>query len=120
MIDYDENIYDYPEKHGLTLVEAIDDPDACYSFGIFALWRHEDGRLFYAQDSGCSCPSPFETYDSLNDLTELTNNSWKDFEKAVNEWQDYNTTYEGRVRDETLMCRHEMMMAGAKALAASD
>jgi hypothetical protein len=30
---------------------------------MLVLWRHLDtGKLFWATDSGCSCPTPFEGY----------------------------------------------------------
>ena len=54
-----ENPYYDPKPLGLTVVTSGDDPDAFYSFDMFVVWT--DGKdLFYAQDSGCSCPSPFE------------------------------------------------------------
>lgn len=35
--------------------------EASYDFDLTRVYRHrETGELFYAQDSGCSCPSPFE------------------------------------------------------------
>ena len=43
----------------------------------FVVWKHKDGRVFWAHDSGCSCPSPFEDYNNLSDLTELTEGGLK-------------------------------------------
>lgn len=80
---YDADVYYQPEKFGLTLLDEIDDPQACYSFDILAVWQHEDGRLFWASDSGCSCPSPFEDFTSLDDLTPITQDTWDDFAAAV-------------------------------------
>jgi hypothetical protein len=82
---YDNNPYNNPEKFGLTRVALLDDPEASYSFGYLVLWKHEDGRLFYAQDSGCSCPSPFEDFNTLEDLTPLvdTTLSWIAFKNDV-------------------------------------
>lgn len=43
-----------------------------YSFDIVAVWRdNETGRLFGAFDSGCSCPSPFEDFSRLEDMTPI-------------------------------------------------
>ena len=81
--DYWTNVSSDPEKYGLEIVGSLDDPDACYSFNILLVWQHADGRLFYATDSGCSCPSPFEGYKSLDDLYEITDESWTEFQKAV-------------------------------------
>jgi hypothetical protein len=39
-------------------------------FDYRVIWRHADGTLYTARDSGCSCPSPFEDYTSLSDLEE--------------------------------------------------
>lgn len=115
---WDENPYYQPEKFGLVIVAEIDDPDASWSFDKLVLWRHvETGDLYYAQDSGCSCPSPFEDISGLDGLSTLTDNSWREFEAAVNDWCESNVTY-GYQRDATLMARHEMLMAGAKALRA--
>jgi len=61
------------EKLGLTEFWDIDDVDACYSFDITRVWKHQDGTLYWAYDCGCSCPSPFEDVQSLNDLTPLRN-----------------------------------------------
>lgn len=41
---------------------SFEDPNADYSFDILCFWATEDGRVFTASDSGCSCPSPFEDY----------------------------------------------------------
>ena len=64
------DVYYQPEHFGLTVVKEIDAGEA-YEFDLYLLWKHEDGRFFYASDSGCSCPSPFEDYTSLEDLTEV-------------------------------------------------
>jgi hypothetical protein len=66
------NIYYDPNDFGLEIFEHIEDDNACYSFDDFIIWRRlEDGKLFFGQDSGCSCPSPFEYY-GVNDLTPIT------------------------------------------------
>lgn len=52
------SMYDNPEKFGLKLIGVVDIAGS-YEFDMFAVWK--DGRKFcYAQDSGCSCPTPFE------------------------------------------------------------
>lgn len=82
-MSWDTNVYYHPEKFGLIQIGHIDDPEASYSFDDLIVWHHDDGRVFYAQDSGCSCPTPFEDFDSLDDLTEVTQESWGEFEKDV-------------------------------------
>lgn len=77
------DVYHQPEHFGLTQIGEIDDPFGCYSFDYIVVWQHEDGRLFWAEDSGCSCPSPFELCTALSDLEEITNDSWDAFAVAV-------------------------------------
>ena len=79
------DVYYQPEHFGLTPIGEIDDPEACYSFDKLVVWQHDDGRLFWASDSGCSCPSPFEDYTSLDDLNDLTAETWNDFAEDVKE-----------------------------------
>lgn len=59
-----------PEKFGLTSVETIDFSDGSYQFDYLAVWKDGDGNLYYAEDSGCSCPSPFDGM-GLPDLTRV-------------------------------------------------
>lgn len=33
-----------------------------YGFDILCFWLTQDGVVYAASDSGCSCPSPFEDY----------------------------------------------------------
>lgn len=55
------NIYSSPEKFGLTLIGEIDWSDGCYNFDYTVVWKREfDGKFVYGEDSGCSCPSPFD------------------------------------------------------------
>lgn len=80
-----ERPYVDPAKHGLTPLGEIDRPDVDYEFEIFASWKHEDGRLFWADDSGCSCPAPFEDYKTLADLQIGTA---KECAAAIDRWID--------------------------------
>lgn len=63
------DIYGSPEKYGLRTIGEVEWGDACYSFDLTVVWQDTTtGALFYADDSGCSCPSPFEDTgrDQLN------------------------------------------------------
>lgn len=52
-----------------------------YRFDETNIYLHKPtGRIFYASDSGCSCPSPFED-TTVSDLTEIT--SLHDFDGLV-------------------------------------
>ena len=57
------NPYYHPESLGIVEVFEAEDADLSYEFDIFLLFVHSDGRVFSAQDSGCSCPTPFEDYE---------------------------------------------------------
>lgn len=63
--------YNQPEAFGLTLIDSIDLDAYVYQFDMVCVWWHEDGSIYYAHDSGCSCPSPFENISSMDDLTRL-------------------------------------------------
>lgn len=59
------DVYYQPEKFGLEVVAELALDDEPYSFDILVVWRHSSGLLFSAHDAGCSCPSPFENFTSL-------------------------------------------------------
>lgn len=84
------NPYDNPEKFDLKIVGSIHDPAADYSFNDLIVWQYKDGRVFYASDSGCSCPSPFEDYQSMDELTEVSAVTWNEFQEAVEQHAWYN------------------------------
>lgn len=89
------NPYYSPADHGLTVVGEACDPTAEYSFDIMVVWT--DGRrLYYATDSGCSCPEPFEylaTNDSLWLLeSALTSGLQTEALAAVDNWAGPNVT----------------------------
>lgn len=66
------NVYYDPEKFGLTTVAQLDYGIASWDFDFTVVWqRNEDGAFLYGHDSGCSCPSPFES-QGLDDLTVFT------------------------------------------------
>lgn len=57
-----------PQAFGLVKVAEHNLAEEDYSFDILAVWRGPKG-LYLATDSGCSCPSPFENFASIDDLT---------------------------------------------------
>jgi hypothetical protein len=63
-------VYYNPEKFGLTKVLEHDFSDGCYQFDITAVFTKDDepGKFYWASDSGCSCPSPFEGHTSIESL----------------------------------------------------
>ena len=68
---------------GLTQVTWVDEQDLSYEFNEFVVYKNETGILYWASDSGCSCPSPFEDIHTINDLC---NGSKEDCLRALDEW----------------------------------
>lgn len=61
------DLYYQPHEFGLTPVGTIDWTDDSYSFDMTAVWYDAHNRkLYWASDSGCSCPSPFEDFTTLD------------------------------------------------------
>ncbi len=78
---------DPQEKLGLKMVESMDDAGS-WEFHKIAFWQHEvSGELYWATDSGCSCPSPWEDHDELADFTRLTEQGFPEFETAAMGWE---------------------------------
>lgn len=65
------NVYYNPEKFGLTTVGELDYSSGSYEFDYTVVWVDDQKNLYYDDDSGCSCPSPFDGV-GLNDLTKAT------------------------------------------------
>lgn len=65
---WDNNIYYNPEKFGVELVGEFEWSEPSWSFDTLAVFKERRGRYWIAEDSGCSCPSPFENYTDLNEL----------------------------------------------------
>lgn len=71
-LDTYDNAYSSPEKLRLENVAQIDYSDGNYCFDYRVIWKHLDtGLLYTARDAGCSCPSPFEDYRTLESLTRF-------------------------------------------------
>lgn len=54
------NIYYDPKAFGLSVFGEVEYSSGCYEFDTLVIWQDEQGGLWWAQDSGCSCPVPFE------------------------------------------------------------
>jgi len=66
---YETNPYYNPNELGLKILHTHDFSDGNYCFDFRVVWLHEETRRLYtARDSGCSCPSPFENYNKVDDL----------------------------------------------------
>ena len=68
----EDSAYYHPEKLGLEPVFEVDYSDGDYQFDLRVIWYHKETKRYYtARDSGCSCPTPFEDYNSLADLEHV-------------------------------------------------
>lgn len=57
-----------PEVFGLVIIGSVDWDNIPYQFNQTMVFRNtESGKFYWADDSGCSCPMPFEntTTDDL-------------------------------------------------------
>lgn len=60
-----------PDKMNLEIVEEIDCGGG-WDFDKVVVWKNNhNNELRWGWDSGCSCPSPFETTTSWNELDRL-------------------------------------------------
>lgn len=62
------NVYYVPDNLGLTVVAEIEYSDQSYCFDTRVVWKDTSGKLYTARDSGCSCPTPFEDYTTLESI----------------------------------------------------
>lgn len=68
-------MYYNPEHFGLAMVGQVSWSEEAYQFDLTAVWRDAEGKLYWGDDSGCSCPSPFE---EVNALGKLTTGTWSE------------------------------------------
>ena len=67
-------MYSNPEDYGLTVFRVIEDTNLSYEFDMTVVFR-KGNTLLWGRDQGCSCPAPFQDYESADDLTKL--DSWE-------------------------------------------
>jgi hypothetical protein len=78
-----ENIVNNPELWALEIV-ACHDCAGDYEFDMYCVLKDKEGDHYYAHDSGCSCPIPFEDYQSVESLSPL--NDFEDFKSMIMGW----------------------------------
>jgi hypothetical protein len=59
----EQNAYYSPEANGWTTIGEVSWSKPCYDFDLTGVWSDAEGNLLWADDSGCSCPSPFDGHD---------------------------------------------------------
>ncbi len=88
-----ENIYCHPESYGLKVFAETSNPALDYKFSMFVVWQDKSGNLFYAEDSGCSCPAPFEDISEIEQLNTIIGvDGLKAFFDALTAWGKENNT----------------------------
>lgn len=107
------NFYYDPEKFGLTTIGEIDWSDGGYEFDLTVVFKREsDGRFVYAEDSGCSCPAPFESA-GVDELTVLPKRGGlEQFKAYCAERQE--KAYDGDRAAEVAQLLERMHAAGAR------
>ena len=86
------NIYYNPEDFGLKVFAETSNTALDHEFSRFVVWVDKAGTLFYAEDSGCSCPEPFEDIAGIEELgTIIGADGLKAFFDALTNWGKYNT-----------------------------
>jgi len=67
-MSYEKNAFYHPEALGLEVVAELEFSDMNYCFDTRVVWKNKEGVLYTARDAGCSCPTPFEDYTSVESL----------------------------------------------------
>lgn len=81
---YEKNPYYSPEAFGLKLETQLDMTKFDYSFDYRVIWSDDSGQIYTAYDSGCSCPTPFEDYDSIDKLDKVPQDvSWTELRQEA-------------------------------------
>ena len=87
----DGTIYCDPKQFGLKVFAETSNPALDYEFSMFVVWQDGEGNLFYAADSGCSCPEPFEDITSIEQLNTIIGaDGLKAFFDALTSWGNDN------------------------------
>lgn len=74
----------HPEECGLELIDTLSG-ELSWEFDDVHIWKDiESGEYYWAADSGCSCPCPFEDYDKLSELFLLKDSLHDLTERAKN------------------------------------
>jgi len=61
------NVYYNPETWGLAPIDELELASG-YEFDTYVVWVDQSGVVYWAWDTGCSCPVPFEDYKDFGDL----------------------------------------------------
>ncbi len=93
-------VYYDPECFGLKVLYEIEYSSGLWEFDTRVIWLHESGKILTAVDSGCSCPTPFEEYESIEELDEFDEKTiiTEIFDKLSDEYSTYSADSASRDR----------------------
>jgi hypothetical protein len=76
-----------PSAVGLEIIASMQQENLHYEFNVLTSFRHKDGKVFWGNSQGCSCPMEFEEhwFNSPEDtsLTLLNEASIEAFRREV-------------------------------------
>lgn len=103
------NIYYNPADFGLETVGEFDWAEPDYSFDLCVVWKEKRGRYFVGNDSGCSCPSPFEDMKMEDLMGPYTKMELKAYLEAQVRERSVEGSYYGRSRAELMKDAREIL-----------
>lgn len=75
-------LYDYDGTNEADILYEYEAYGESYQFDLLILVKDkQDGKLYVATDSGCSCPVPFEDHTYPTDYIEVR--SWADVKREL-------------------------------------
>ena len=78
-----ENLYYNPETWGLEQIAHLELAGG-YEFDTYVAWKNAEGEIFWAHDSGCSCPIPFQDYKEIKELSIIRDYSgWDELHREL-------------------------------------
>lgn len=98
MSSWDDMVINNWRDLGLEEVVSIDWSDGYYQFDMtLAYYQPSTGKFFWADDSGCSCPSPFEGFTKLEDFE--TGTAWQLRNHLFDRYKDQIDYFTGEPRE---------------------
>ena len=66
------DLYNQPEHFGLQFIGSLQWGEPDWDFNITAVLHDGEDKFYVINDSGCSCPMPFEDFTSLDKVEPKT------------------------------------------------
>ncbi len=77
-----DTIQSNPEKYGFTLIAELEFGGS-YDFDTHLVFMNHLGLVYYVQDSGCSCPTPFDDINGVDDMELITLEGFEGFRSHI-------------------------------------